>query len=247
MKICPSCGGQVRDDAMFCPACGTSFDRKKQSRKTDPEPMVTTVPLITLAPQGNTFSRQRIIRYGKLIIGIVLVIALALAAAGGAAYLQTSPLKNSAIESVENDSYRECLALVNDVRNDNFDSIVDDLVSMTGEAEDYNFLAEYEKLFKKIVPDTPADDSVDAEQYKTAVKFRNSCFMVSYTEFQAKRYEHLADKALIGALYRKQADAYRTYADELYEMLQNASSDEDLQVIIDYCADRDIIKLKDAA
>ena len=247
MKTCPSCGGQVRDDAVFCPACGTSFDPKKRASTSEAEAPITTVPLITLAPQENTFSKQRLIRYGKLIMGMLLVIVLALAAAGGAAYFQNNSYKNSAIESVEDDSYRKCLSLVNDVRNDNFDALIDDLVSMSGEAENYNFLSEYEKLFKKIVPDTPEDENVDPEQYKTAVKFRNCCFMVSYTEFEAKRYEHLADKALIGALYRKQADAYRTYADELYKMLENANGDEELQTIIDYCEDRDIIKLKDAA
>lgn len=243
MKICPDCGVQVREDAVFCPGCGASFDPKKK-RAQIPEAAMTTVPLITLAPQANTFSRQRLIRYAKLVIGVVLVTALALAAAAGAAWMRTKPFQTSAIESVDTDVYRKCLALVGDVRNDNFDNIVEDLVNMSGEAENYNFLAEYERLFKQIIPDTPEDENVDPEEYKTAVKFRNCCFMVAYTEFQAKRYENLADKALIGALYRKQADTYRNYADELWEMLNTAQGDEDLQKIIDYCADRDIIKLK---
>ena len=243
MKTCSACGAQARADAEFCPSCGTSFDPKKK-RASAPEPPVATVPLITLAPQANTFSRQRVLRYLKLVVGVVLVTALALAAAAGAAYLRTKPFQTSAIESVDTDVYRKCLALVADVRNDNFDSIVEDLVNMNGEAENYNFLKEYEKLFKQIIPDEPEDENVDPEEYKTAVKFRNCCFMVAYTEFQAKRYENLADKALIGALYRKRADTYRNYADELWEKLNSAEGDEDLQEIIDYCADRDIITLK---
>ncbi len=237
MKRCQSCSSPIRDEAVFCPNCGTPLVAgAKREPEAECDRPVTTVPLITLAPEENNFSKQRLIRYGKLLVGTVLVMAVALAVAAGAAWLQSKPLKQSSIESVETDSYRKCIALVADVRNDNFDNIVNDLITMSGDAENYNFLEEYEALFKQLVP----DESSDA----TAIKFRNCCFMVSFTEFQAKRLENLAGKTLIGALYREDANSYRSYADELWDMLNSAESDLELQQIIDYCADRDIITLK---
>ena len=199
--------------------------------------MLTTVPLITLAPQENSFSKQRMIRYGKAVAISVVVIVLALAAAAVAAWVSSNPFKPSTFESVEDTSYRQCLSLVNDVRNSNFDDIVADLINMEGDAENYNFLQEYEKLFKEIVP----DDSDD-----TAVKFRNCCFMVSYTEFTAKKYKYYSERGLLGMFYVDDADKYRAYADELWAMLSDADTDEELQAIIDYCAEKDIIYLAGA-
>ncbi len=197
--------------------------------------MLTTVPLITLAPMENSFSKQRVIRYGKAVIASVLVIVLALAGAAVAAWISTNPFKSSPIEAVEDQSYRQCLSLVSDVRNSNFDDIVADLINMEGDAENYNFLQEYEKTFKNIVPD---------DSDPTAVKFRNCCFMVSYTEFTAKKYKNFSERGLIGFLYIDDADKYRAYADELWAMLCDADTDEEFQAIIDYCAEKDIIKLK---
>ena len=199
--------------------------------------MVTTVPLITLAPMENSFSKQRMARYAKAVVVAVLVIVLALAGAAVAAWVSTNPFKSSTFEAVEDQSYRECLALVNDVRNSNFDDIVADIINMEGDAENYNFLQEYETLFKNIVP-----DGSDL----TAVKFRNCCFMVSYTEFTAKKYKYYSERGLLGVFYVDDADKYRAYADELWSMLSDADTDEELQAIIDYCAERDIIYLADA-
>lgn len=237
MKTCSSCGSSVRDEAVFCTSCGAPLKSGAQrSAEGGQEAQVTNVPLITLAPMANSLSKQRVVRYGKMMIGVVAVIVLAIAAAAAAAWLSTEPFKTSGFEEVENDKYRQCLSLVADVRNDNFDDIVEDLVNMSGEAEGYNFLAEYEKTFNSIVPN---EGSTEQE-----IKFRNCCFMVSYTEFQAKRYENLADKALIGTFYLAKADQFRNHADYLWELLNAAKTDEELQAIINYCEDNDIIHLK---
>lgn len=238
MKTCSSCGSSVRDEATFCTACGAPLKSGAQrSQDYGGEAPVTTVPLITLAPMPNSFSKQRAIRYGKTTVAVLAVIVLAIAAAAVAAWLSTDPFKESGFEEVENDKYRQCLALVRDVRNDNFDDIVEDLVNMSGEAENYNFLTEYEKTFNSVVPD---ESSTEQE-----IKFRNCCFMVSYTEFQAKRYENLADKALIGTFYLGKADEFRRHADRLWDMLNASQSDAELQEIINYCDENDIIRLKE--
>lgn len=240
MKTCSVCGGSVRDEAVFCTSCGAPMKSgaKRSSDPQDSSAPITTVPLITLAPMPRSFSKQRVVRYGKTMIGIVLVIILAVSAAAVAAWLSTEPFKESGFEEVQNDKYRQCLTLVSEVRNDNFDDIVEDLVNMSGEAEGYNFLTEYEKTFKRLVPD---ESSTEQE-----IKFRNCCFMVSYTEFQAKRYENLSEKALIGTFYLAKADQFRGYADELWGMLNDAKTNNELQAIMDYCDKYDIIRLKDS-
>lgn len=237
-RTCSSCGSPIRDGADFCSSCGTAAPAVNSNPASNGSETLTTVPLITFAPQTNTFSKQRMIRYGKMLGGVVIVLIVALAAAAVAAWISTNPFKTSSFEAVETTSYSDCIALVSDVRNSNFDDIISDLINMEGVAEDYSFLKEYEALFKKIVPDG-ADP--------TAVKFRNCCYMVSYTEFTAKKYKHYSERGLLGIFYVDDADQYRTYADELWQMLNDAKTDEELQAIIDYCAENDIIYLKDAA
>lgn len=235
MRTCSSCGNTIRDGAEFCSACGTPAPASTESNPTaQGSEVLTTVPLITLAPIENTFSKRRILRYGKIMGIFVLVMVLALAAAAGAAWVSTDPFKTSTFETVETDSYRQCLALVSDVRNNNFDDIVADLINMEGDAENYNFLQEYETLFKQIIPD---------DSDPTAVKFRDCCFMVSYTEFTAKKYKYYSERGIVGIFYVDNADKFRAYADELWGMLSDAQTDEELQAIIDYCAENDIIYL----
>jgi len=234
-RTCSSCGNTIRDGADFCSACGTAAPQTGTNPASNGSEMLTTVPLITLSPQTSPLSKQRLVRYGKMLIGVVLVLVLSLAAAAVAAWISTEPFKTSAFEEVETDSYRQCLALVNDVRNSNFDDIIEDLINMEGDAENYSFLKEYEALFKRIIPD---------DSDPTAIKFRNCCYMVSYTEFTAKKFKYYSESGLFGIFYVHDADVYRTHADVLWEMLSTAKTDAELQAIIDYCADNDIIYLK---
>ncbi len=234
-RTCSSCGNPIRDGADFCSSCGAAAPQMGTNPAATGEEMLTTVPLITLAPHTGPISKKRMIRYGKMVAGVVAVLVIALAAAAVAAWISTDPFKTSAFEEVETDSYRECLALVNEVRNSNFDDIIDDLINMEGAAEDYNFLQRYEQLLKERVPD-------DADP--TAVKFRNCCYMVLYTEFTAKKFKSYSDRGLLGLFYVDDADLYRNHADTLWGMLSDAQSDAELQAIIDYCAENDIIYLK---
>ena len=237
MKTCPSCGGSIRDEAEFCPLCGRSLSGSDSgAQRASSDVPATTVPLITFAPKENTLSQQRIKSYGKIAGIVLLVILLALGAAAAAAWLQTDPFMQSSSAEIDNDTYNKCLQLVKDVRNDNFDNIVEDLVNMSGDAENYNFLTEYEKLFKGLIPDEGSTDS--------QILFRNACFMVSYTEFQAKRFENLAAKPLVGQFYTKKANMFRNWADELWSMLTDADSDADYQKIVAYCDENDIIHLQ---
>lgn len=237
-RTCSSCGNPLRDGADFCSSCGAAAPQVTNNPTANGSEMVTTVPLITLSPQNNTMSKQRMIRYGKMLVGVAVVLVLALAAAAVAAWISTEPFKTSAFESIETDSYRECLSLVNEVRNSNFDDIIEDLINMDGKAEDYNFLQQYEQLLKELIPD---------DSDPTAVKFRNCCYMVLYTEFTAKKFSNYSESALFGWIYVDDADQYRIHADTLWEKLNDAKTDEELQEIIDYCRDNDIIYLKEAA
>lgn len=240
MKNCNHCGAILRDDSVFCSSCGKSVgnesavaERSPYDIFADTEPEV--VPLITLSPAQNSFSAKRIIGAVKTVVAIVLVVVVALGGVALWAYLDTDPFAQSAINTVEDDTYKRCLALVRDVRNENFREYIDDYVNMTGVAEGKNFYTEYETLLREIIPD-------DSET--EAVMFRDCCFMVSCAEFAAKRYESLADSGLFGLFYRKDADTYRTHADKLYEMLVNAQTQEELQAIIDYCEENKIVERK---
>ena len=125
------------------------------------------------------------------------------------------------------------LALVNDVRNPNFDEVIDDLLSKSGKAEDYSFLEEYTNKFKEIL----------GEEYSEEEKlYCDCCYYVWYTEYEAKRYEWYSNNSgLLNYLYVGKANRYRKYADTLYDMLISSKSDTDLKNIKIYCVDHKII------
>lgn len=240
MKNCKYCGKPIREESLFCASCGKSVEEETVlAEKTGGDLFSATemevVPVIALSPAQNSFTAKRLISAVKTVLAIIVVVAVALGGVVIWAYLDTDPFAQSAINTVEDDTYKRCLALVRDVRNENFREYIDDYVNMTGVAEGKNFYTEYETLLREIIPD-------DSEE--EAVMFRNCCYMVSCAEFEAKRFESLANSGLFGLFYRKDADIYRTHADKLYEMLTQAESQEDLQEIIDYCKENKIIELK---
>lgn len=256
MRSCLTCGKTIRDGADFCTSCGAPApaappEQNSASYQTNPGPSAqqaagaaaggvhTDVPLITLAPERTPMSRQRLLHTGKLLLGVIAVIIIGIGTIFASAYLKTDPFKeNPFVESsLSGESYNKCRALVSDVRNENFDLIIQDIIQMEGDFQNYNFLARYEELFKEIVPDDSSDP--------TAILFRNCCFEIAYTEFMAKKYESYASGGLLASLYVDDADRYRTHADELWNRLNNAQTEEHLQFIIDYCAENDIIHLKD--
>lgn len=134
----------------------------------------------------------------------------------------------------EDAGYRECLALAAYVRNEDFETIENDLIQIAGSAEDVNFLNEYERLFRDIVPD-------DSDEL--SVQFRDCCYMVSYVEFAAKLTMAKSERFL-GFFYVEDADKYRIHADYLWELLNNAHTHEQMQEIIDYCDVNELISLR---
>jgi len=259
MRVCLNCGKNIRDGADFCTSCGapapapapdpnagsaqpntgsSGFDANAAAAAATGG-LTTDVPLITLAPERTPLSKQRLLRTGKLVLAVISVIILALGAVFAAAYLKVDPNKENPFEesTLSGESYLKCRALVNDVRNDNFDLIIDDIIQMQGNFKDINFLSHYEKLFGEIVPDDSSD--------KVAIMYRDCCFFVSYTEFLAKKYENYASSGLLAALYLDDAERYRNHANTLWDKLENAQTEEHLQMIIDYCSENNIIYLKD--
>ncbi len=262
MRVCLNCGKNIRDGADFCTSCGApapaaapDFNAENAQTGSDSTSagfnagaasygttggLSTDVPLITLAPERNPLSRQRLLRTGKLMLAVIAIIAIAIGGVFAAAYLRVNPAKDNPFEesSLSGESYRKCRALVNDVRNDNFDLIIEDVIQMQGDFKDYNFLMRYEELFKEIVPDDSSDP--------TAILYRKCCYCVTYAEFLAKKYENYSSSGLLAALYLDDAERYRSHADTLWEKLETAQTQEHLQIIIDYCRDNKIIYLKDS-
>lgn len=204
--------------------------------QSEPKPENDTRPLaptIVLAPP-KVRSKQSIAKgVVKTLIGCVLVIAIIIGGVWATAWVMSNPFRSSNIEQVDNEKYSRMLALVEDVRNPNFDEVIDDLLTKRGKAEDYSFLQEYTDKFNEIL----GTDYTEEEKL-----FCDCCYFVWYTEYQAKRYEWLSENSgLLNGIYVKKATTYRSYADTLYEMLCNADSVTDMNNIKQYCADHEII------
>ena len=192
-----------------------------------------TGPTIVLAPPKVRSKQSMAKGVIKTLIGCILVIAIIIGGVWATAWVMSNPFRTSNIEQVDNEKYTRMLALVEDVRNPNFDEVIDDLLTKKGKAEDYSFLQEYTDKFNEIL----GTDYTEEEKL-----FCDCCYFVWYTEYQAKRYEWLSENSgLLNGIYVKKATTYRSYADTLYEMLCNADSVTDMNNIKQYCADHEII------
>lgn len=245
MAICSNCGKNLREDAVFCTGCGASVNNPSASRQNTQnnynpgsDGMVTNVPLIALAPVEKFYSKKNLKKAGiavGTITGIVLVIMGVLLVM---ALLQNNPgVMGSKFEEtdVSNKVYSDCLALVADVRNDNIDALLKDIINDEGLAEDYAFINTYEKLFKEARGENPTE---------LEVMFSQCSFLVAYTEFTARKFEYYRDNMVFGSTVADDADKFRQHADYLYETLVKAETEVELQVIIDYCADNKIMTIK---
>lgn len=212
------------------------FGADAQAQDVPPEPENDDRPLaptIVLAPP-KVRSKQSIAKsVAKTLIGCLLIIVIIIGGVWGAAWIMSNPFRSSPVEQVDNEKYTRMLALVEDVRNPNFDEVIDDLLTKKGKAEDYSFLQEYTDKFNEIL----GTDYTEEEKL-----FCDCCYFVWYTEYQAKRYEWLSENSgLLNSLYTGKANNYRSYADTLYEMLCNADSVTDMNNIKVYCSDHEII------
>lgn len=190
-------------------------------------------PTIVLAPPKVRTKQSIAKSVAKTLIGCILVIAIIIGGVWATAWIMSNPFRSSSIEQVDNEKYTRMLALVEDVRNPNFDEVIDDLLTKKGKAEDYSFLQEYTDKFNEIL----GTDYTEEEKL-----FCDCCYFVWYTEYQAKRYEWLSENSgLLNGIYVKKATTYRSYADTLYEMLCSADSVTDMNNIKQYCADHEII------
>ena len=190
-------------------------------------------PTIVIAPPPKKDNKRFAKTAAKAAIGGVLLVIVIIAGVWITAWLMSNPFRSSPVEEVDNEKYTRMLALVEDVRNPNFDEVIDDLLVKKGKAEDYSFLQEYTDKFNEIL----GDEYTDEEKL-----FCDCCYFVWYTEYMAKRYEWLSkNSGLLNSLYTGKANTYRSYADTLYDMLCNSDSVTDLNNIKIYCADHEII------
>jgi len=243
VATCSNCGKVLRDDAVFCTGCGSSVSNPSASKSnanygSSDGQQICNVPLIALAPVEKFYSKKNLKKAGiavgtitgivVIILGILLVMAL----------MQNNPgVFGSKFEDtdVSNQVYSDCLALVADVRNDNIDTLIKDLINDEGLADNYKFMSTYEQLFKEARGENPTD---------LEIMFSQCSFMVAYTEFNARKLEYYRDNMLLGNTVAGDADKFREHADYLYDVLINAESEVELQIIVDYCDEHDIIRLK---
>lgn len=267
MNFCSKCGAELRAGLKFCTSCGavvrsegdTAGDQpfddttsgtagasshqsaaggaKSSGATTEALDTRPLAPTIVIAPIERKSGAKLAKSLAKGFLGFMVAVAVIIIGVFTTAWFLSNPLRQTQIEEVDNQKYNQMLSLVEDVRNPNFDEIIDDLLTKSGRAENYSFLEEYTAKFTEIL----GDDYSPEEQL-----FCDCCYFVWYTEYQAKRYDWLSkNSGLLNGLYTGKASKYRKYADTLYDMLTSANSETDLNNIKIYCKDHDIISTKE--
>lgn len=270
MAYCAKCGKELRSGIKFCTGCGapvlsdgdeaaaqsgaapqsggaageaytagsagSSVPPREEQEDTRP-----LAPTIVIAPLPEKSKKKMAKTAIKAVIGSLLLVAVIVGGVWATAWFMSDPFRSSPVEEVDNEKYTRMLALVEDVRNPNFDDVLDDLLTknIKKDGEDYSFTSEYTQKFDEIL----GEEHTDEEEL-----FCDCCYAVWYTEYEAKRYEWLSkNSGFLNSLYTGKAKTYRTYADTLYDMLCNADSVTDLNNIKMYCEDHKIIKVKGSA
>ncbi len=255
LKFCTNCGAAVDTVGAAAggsdnSARGTASSSAGQSREgfqgggtgsasssgSDTQTLVDTRPLaptIVIGPAPKKDPSRAAKSFAKGALGFLVAVAVIIIGVWTTAWVVSNFKNQTQIEEVDDSKSKQMLALVDDVRNPNFDEVIDDLLSKSGKAEDYSFLEEYTAKFNEIL----------GEEYTPEEKlFCDCCYYVWYTEYEAKRYEwYSSNSGLLNYLYVGKADRYRKYADTLYSMLTSAKSDTDLNNIKTYCIDHKII------
>ncbi len=252
MKFCTGCGAPTGDDtANGAASSGSQRDGTASSEKrapgtgnassgsrpgsdtqtlVDSRPMAPTI-VIGPAPKKDPSRTAKSLAKGAL--GFLVAVAVIIIGVWTTAWIVSNFNSQAQIEEVDNTKSKQMIALVDDVRNPNFDEIIADVLNKSGRAEDYSFLQEYTDKFNEIL----GDEYTDEEKL-----FCDCCYYVWYTEYEAKRYDWLSNNSgILNYLYIGKADSYRKYADTLYDMLIGAQSDTDLKNIRTYCIDHKII------
>lgn len=255
LRFCTGCGAPVQDDTVTGTASGnentTTGTANASANQTggntggntgytgagsDSQALVDTRPLaptIVIGPAPKKDPSRGVKSFAKGALGFFVAVAIIIIGVWTAAWVVSNFDTKTQIEEVDTDKQKMMLALVDDVRNPNFDEVIDDLLSKSGKAEDYSFLEEYTAKFNEIL----GEDYTEEEKL-----FCDCCYYVWYTEYEAKRYEWFSNNSgLLNYLYVGKADRYRKYADTLYDMLTSAKSDTDLKNIKIYCVDHKII------
>ena len=263
MNYCTKCGKELRPGLKFCTGCGapTGDDSVRNTASSasgtgnasagangdyvggarssqnetqalvDTRPMAPTI-VIGAAPKKDPSRAAKSVAKGAL--GFLVAVAVIIIGVWTTAWVVSNFNTQAQIEEVDNEKSKQMLALVDDVRNPNFDEIIADVLNKSGKAENYSFLQEYTDKFNEIL----GEEYTDEEKL-----YCDCCYYVWYTEYEAKRYEWLSNNSgLLNYLYIGKADSYRKYADTLYDMLIAAQSDTDLKNIRTYCVDHKIIK-----
>ncbi len=262
MAFCSRCGKELRDGLKFCTQCGArlsieqedgahspagDFNRAEfegasasgagtppDADDIDERPTAPTI-VLGVREKKKRSKRNTAVMAIKWIVLCVVGVGLLVGGIFLYAWLSSNPFRSSSIDGVDNEKYTRMLALVDDVRNPNFEEVIEDLLTKSGSSENYSFVQEYSDKFEEIL----GDEYTEEEEM-----FCDCCYFVWYTEYQAKRYEWLSENSgLLNFLYTENASSYRNYADTLYDMLCEADSLTDMRNIKTYCSDHEIIEV----
>lgn len=236
ISTCPKCGDTLREGAEFCPKCGAAVSAGTASSQMPTGAPVSDVPFIALAPVEKRSIGKRIGRLVRMLVSVTLIVALCLGGLWIAAQLRTT-VPTTPFEEVENTTYQNAIALINTIQGDSFDAVIKDVIRGEGAAEGYDIIADYEAQFDALI----TEESSEEEK-----AFVEAATYVWITEYQAQRYEYLAENGgLFKFRYEDNAVNYRKYANEVYSMLVEAESSVQLENIKIYCQARNIIATTD--
>ena len=202
LKFCTKCGAVVSSDDEDSVSGGNTTNTTTGTRSSsqngsgsgtgyksagasgsETEALVDTRPLaptIVIGPAPKKDPSRGLKSFAKGAVGFIIAVAVIIIGVCVSALVVSNFGTKAQIEEVDDTKSQQMLALVDDVRNPNFDDVIDDLLSKKGKAEDYSFLEEYTAKFNEIL----GDEYTEEEKL-----FCDCCYYVWYTEYEAKRYE----------------------------------------------------------
>lgn len=169
----------------------------------------------------------------KAVVAAAVAVALAL----GVFYFfyEVRPFTHSPFKQVDDSYYRDCLELVREAKSPLFETKLGNLVDSGKDEED---MVEYEEqYYQKFNALLEARGDYTEEERL----FAQCSWGVWYTEYMAKWYELRTDGVLLDSVYGGNNELWRRYADNSYDMLREAKTTDELKMIIDYLAQRNIV------
>lgn len=218
---CRNCSKEINDTAEFCNYCG-------HPQKDAPKIVLSDEKIVKKRRKARRRAAKTVM-FTLLIILIITGIAL-----GIAYYSKSLVFVQSPIDTVDNQLYRSCFSLIEDVRDDEFKTVIDDLMASSDTDE---FMVSYTKKFDQFLIDKKAAGGYTDDEKL----FVQTSHAVWYVNYQASVYERtISSGGMLEIAFKKDAEKFREYADQSYQLLKDAKTRREVEKVKQYLADKEI-------